>query len=83
MQKLLPGAVYDSPYTDFVTDETQSEDCLYVSVYAPKQEHIQHQLLVLVFFPGGDYVAGGSDAPYERPGPWIERSKSHIVVSVK
>ena len=37
---------------------TSSEDCLYLNVYAPQQ---QHNLPVMVYFPAGEFLIGGSN----------------------
>ncbi|KAH8906882.1 acetylcholinesterase [Coniochaeta sp. PMI_546] len=57
-----------------------SEDCLTLSIWAPRGTTTK-KLPVLVFFYGGAFLAGGVDTPYLLPDQWIQRSKSHIVVS--
>ncbi|KAK4235385.1 acetylcholinesterase [Achaetomium macrosporum] len=57
-----------------------SEDCLTLSVWAPRCT-TKRKLPVLIFFYGGAFMNGGSNVPYLLPAQWIQRTQSHIVVS--
>ncbi|KAB5583601.1 acetylcholinesterase [Coniochaeta sp. 2T2.1] len=57
-----------------------SEDCLTLSIWAPREKKATN-LPVLVFFYGGAFIAGGVDTPYLYPTEWIQRTQSHIVVA--
>jgi len=57
-----------------------SEDCLTLSVWAPRGR-AKENLPVLVFFYGGAFIAGGTYVPYQLPPQWIQRTQGHIVVS--
>ena len=58
-----------------------AEDCLYLGVWAPV--NVTTKLPVVIFMPGGGFVSGGINVPYQIPGQWVERSQSHIVVTIK
>ncbi|KAF3049876.1 hypothetical protein E8E11_000107 [Didymella keratinophila] len=61
--------------------EATSEDCLNLAVWAPI--HIPDEgLPVLFFMTGGGFSLGGVELPWQIPSLWVERSKSHIVVSI-
>ena len=60
---------------------SSAEDCLYLGVWAPV--HVEKPLPVVMFMTGGAFVSGGVDIPYQIPAPWVERSQSHIVVTIK
>ncbi|KAL1612322.1 hypothetical protein SLS60_000548 [Paraconiothyrium brasiliense] len=59
-----------------------SEDCLYLTVSTPANATVNSKLPVLVFLPGGGFQNGGVNSGYYNPTSWIERSQSHIVVTV-
>lgn len=63
-----------------------SEDCLFVSVWAPEgacNDKNVKALPVLMFIYGGGFSTGGIDVPYQIPTQWVARTKDHIVVSFK
>ncbi|KAI9155638.1 Cholinesterase [Paramyrothecium foliicola] len=57
-----------------------SEDCLSLSVWAPRGSK-KKNLPVLMFFYGGAFFGGGTNVPYQLPSQWVQRTQSHIVVS--
>ena len=57
-----------------------SEDCLTLSIWAPRHG-TKDDLPVLIYFYGGAFIAGGVNVPYQIPSKWIQRTQSHIVVS--
>ncbi|EGS20043.1 uncharacterized protein CTHT_0045420 [Thermochaetoides thermophila DSM 1495] len=69
-QPVLPGEVA----------RTSSEDCLFLSLFAPLTATSYSNLPVILFFPGGAFTIGGIDVSFQNPAPWVERSQSHIVV---
>ncbi|KAK7958294.1 hypothetical protein PG988_013142 [Apiospora saccharicola] len=69
MPQLLPG----SP--------AQSEDCLYLNVYAPL-EPTAPKLPVFVWIAGGGFASNGANVPYQVPDPWVERAQGHVVVTI-
>ena len=64
-----------------------SEDCLTLSVWTPTLSPRQASkknitgLPVFIFIYGGAWQNGGQDVPYQLPSQWIQRTKSHVVVS--
>jgi acetylcholinesterase len=81
---LAPNA-YNVDVLQFSPDplEYQSEDCLSLSIWAPKESVASDALPVIIWLYGGGFGEGGTNAPYQNPAPWIERSQKHIVVSIK
>ncbi|KAF2821197.1 alpha/beta-hydrolase [Ophiobolus disseminans] len=60
----------------------QSEDCLSLSIWAPRKAAADQSLPVIIWLYGGGYGEGGANVPYQNPAPWVERGGKHIVVSV-
>ncbi|PLB49353.1 alpha/beta-hydrolase [Aspergillus steynii IBT 23096] len=58
-----------------------SEDCLTLSIWAPAKR--RERLPVVIFIHGGGLSAGGESVQYQIPANWVERSQSHIVVSIQ
>ena len=60
-----------------------SEDCLTLSVWAPKGASSKGKppLPVLIYVYGGGFNTGGQDVPYQIPTQWVQRTQDHIVVS--
>ena len=80
--------LYGQDYTAGAMAQASSEDCLYLAIWTPllptptsTTESSSSPLPVALFIPGGDFVGGGVDVPYQKPAGWVERSKSHIVVT--
>ncbi|KAK7190884.1 hypothetical protein DPSP01_007854 [Paraphaeosphaeria sporulosa] len=72
----------DQNHTSGLVGAATSEDCLYLAVWTPANASSHSKLPVLVFLPGGGFSAGGVDSGYYNPASWIERSQSHIVITV-
>ncbi|ORY19530.1 Alpha/Beta hydrolase protein [Clohesyomyces aquaticus] len=67
---------------EFQNTDDQSEDCLYLNIWAPKKPAVEKKKVpVLVWVCGGGFAEGGGHAPYQVPDRWIERTQSHIVVT--
>jgi carboxylesterase type B len=63
--------------------EATSEDSLYLAVWTPTAaSQPKAKLTVLFFMTGGGFVIGGVDIPWQMPTSWVERSHSHIVVTI-
>ncbi|KAH8671739.1 alpha/beta-hydrolase [Xylariales sp. PMI_506] len=56
-----------------------TEDCLTVSVWAPKGS--KQNLPVLLFVYGGSFKTGSENVPYQIPAEWVQRTQDHIVVT--
>lgn len=63
------------------TTGPQSEDCLKVSVWAPRGA--KKDLPVLLWIYGGSFKFGGTNVPYQIPTQWVQRTKDHIVVAMQ
>src|SRR5262245_15680036 len=55
-----PGSFYQKEF--FLTSERQSEDCLYLNVYAPSHASTD-RLPVMVWFHGGGFTQGSGSLP--------------------
>ncbi|KAI0127035.1 Alpha/Beta hydrolase protein [Xylariales sp. AK1849] len=71
--------VYTEYIQQFLINGGQSEDCLYVDVYAPLHP-TSGKLPVFIYIPGGAFTSGGSNSLYKIPDKWIQRTQSHIVI---
>ncbi|KAI0448971.1 Alpha/Beta hydrolase protein [Xylaria acuta] len=73
-----------------------TEDCLRLSIFAPKAtvEHTASDVMnssdaggdglpVVVWIHGGGFNFGGTNVPYQLSPSWVERSQEHIVVQVQ
>lgn len=59
----------------------RSEDCLKLSIWAPREQSRQSLLPVLIYVYGGAFSNGGINVPYQIPTQWVQRTQGHIVVS--
>ncbi|PYH48725.1 carboxylesterase [Aspergillus saccharolyticus JOP 1030-1] len=76
-------SIYTEYETGYLIDGGDSEDCLYLSIWAPKVDGIRFQqrpLPVLLYVPGGGFTSGGQASLYKIPDNWVQRTQSHIVV---
>ncbi|KAH6646040.1 Alpha/Beta hydrolase protein [Truncatella angustata] len=80
-QKSTAASVYTTYMPEFLINGGQSEDCLYLNVYAPSRP-ISKKLPVFIYIPGGGFTSGGADSLYKIPDQWIQRTQSHIVVTM-
>ncbi|KAJ5657386.1 chlorogenic acid esterase precursor [Penicillium longicatenatum] len=80
---LNSSTIYTTYETEFLVNGGNSEDCLYLSVWAPRIKDIeaeQRPLPVLLYIPGGGFTSGGQDSSYKIPDQWVQRTQSHIVI---
>lgn len=69
---------------EFQNTDPQSEDCLYLNIWAPRTPPVkQEKVPVIIWVCGGGLQEGGGHAPYQVPDRWIERTQTHIVVTFK
>ncbi|KAK0615078.1 Alpha/Beta hydrolase protein [Bombardia bombarda] len=73
--------LYGQSQTAGAMAQASSEDCLYLAVWSPINSTSSSLLPVALFLPGGDFVGGGVDVPYQVPMQWVDRTQSHIVVT--
>ncbi|KAK9414310.1 putative Alpha/Beta hydrolase protein [Seiridium unicorne] len=73
--------VYTTYMPQFLINGGQSEDCLYLNVYAPSNP-VSKKLPVFIYIPGGGFTSGGANSLYKIPDKWIQRTQSHIVVTM-
>ena len=66
---------------EFQNQDPQSEDCLYLNVWAPKKP--AKKVPVLIWVCGGGLQEGGGHALYQIPDQWLEKTESHVVVTFK
>lgn len=85
MQKTSPAkTIYTERVPQFLISGGQSEDCLYLNVWAPETAASQKgPLPVFVYIPGGGFTSGGANSVYKFPDQWIQRTQSHLVVIIK
>lgn len=80
------STIYTAKVPQFLINGGQSEDCLYLNIWAPLTNNQGPQELALpvfVYIPGGGFTSGGANSPYKIPDKWIQRTQSHIVVIMK
>ncbi|KAK6193715.1 hypothetical protein LQW54_012185 [Pestalotiopsis sp. IQ-011] len=70
--------------TSGLVGEATSEDCLYLAVWTPAADAPRPEggFPVVFFVTGGGLLIGGVDIPWQMPISWVERSQSHIVVTI-
>ncbi|KAK6856067.1 hypothetical protein PG995_008218 [Apiospora arundinis] len=62
--------------------QTSSEDCLKLAVWTPRNVSRDDRLPVALFVPGGSFVTGGVEVPYQNPAGFVNRTQKHIVVTL-
>jgi carboxylesterase type B len=75
----IPSA-YNTVTDGFILSGPPSEDCLGLSIWTPTEAK---NLPVLFFIHGGGFQVGGMQSNYQLPYNWVERTQSHIVVTLK
>jgi carboxylesterase type B len=80
------STIYTAQVPQFLINGGNSEDCLYLHIWAPALKTEQPQELALpvfLYIPGGGFTSGGSNSLAKIPEKWIQRTQSHIVVVIK
>ena len=88
-------SIYDTPLTkgnliyngnqndtSGLVSVASSEDCLYLAIWTPTTPPPPGGFPVLFFMTGGGNILGGVEIPWQLPHSWVERSQSHIVVTI-
>ncbi|RAL58668.1 hypothetical protein DID88_002974 [Monilinia fructigena] len=73
------SSIYSNVVPEFTINGGQSEDCLYLSIWAPATQ-TNESLPVFVYIPGGGYTSGGENSLYKIPDQWVQKSQAHIMV---
>jgi acetylcholinesterase len=68
--------------TEFFPLEPFSEDCLTLNIWTPQTQSLQKALPVFVWFFGGGFLQGETNALYYNPQSWVQRTQEHIVMTV-
>ncbi|KAJ5112861.1 hypothetical protein N7456_001395 [Penicillium angulare] len=76
------ASVYTKVRREYFIQGVNGDDCLSVSVWAPLYP-IEDKVPVIVWVYGGGQTTGGSSVPYQNPQRWVQRTQSHIVVSLQ
>lgn len=80
------STIYTAKVPQFLISGGQSEDCLYLNIWAPalKTERPQELALpVFLYIPGGGFTSGGANSIAKFPDTWVQRTQAHIVVVMK
>ncbi|KAM3065381.1 hypothetical protein ACMFMF_011105 [Clarireedia jacksonii] len=76
-------SIYNTFVREFFINGPNGEDCLSLSIWTPLRISPNEQLPVVIWVYGGSLQTGGSSVPYQDPAKWVERTQSHIVVSIQ
>jgi carboxylesterase type B len=80
------STIYTAQVPQFLINGGDSEDCLYLHIWAPALKTEQPQELALpvfLYIPGGGFTSGGSNSLAKIPEKWVQRTQSHIVAVMK
>lgn len=76
--------IYTEVVPEYLIQGGQSEDCLYLNIWAPEVTASEKELLpVFLYIPGGGFTSGGANSIYKIPDQWIQRTQTHLVVIMK
>ncbi|KAK0260806.1 hypothetical protein LTS09_004581 [Friedmanniomyces endolithicus] len=59
-----------------------TEDCLKLAIWTPHNATSSSHLPVAMFWTGGGLQTNGVDVPIQLPAGWVNRTQSHIVVTI-
>jgi len=76
------STIYWQLLPEFQNRDPQSEDCLYLNIWAPRKP-VEKKVPVIVWVVGGGFKEGGGHALYQVPDQWVQRTQTHIVVTFK
>jgi acetylcholinesterase len=76
-------SIYNTFVREFFINGPNGEDCLSLSIWAPLHMNPKEKLPVVIWIYGGGLQTGGSSVPYQDPAKWVQRTQSHIVVSIQ
>ncbi|KAM7191212.1 acetylcholinesterase [Naviculisporaceae sp. PSN 640] len=78
------SSIYWQLIPEFLNRDEESEDCLYLNIWAPRQPRDLNEVKkvpVIIWVVGGGFKEGGGHALYQVPDQWVQRMQTHIVVT--
>lgn len=76
-------SIYSKHIREFFIWGPTDDACLTVSIWTPLNANNSSNLPVFLWLYGGGHTTGGSTVPYQNPQKWVQRTQSHIVVSIQ
>jgi len=76
------SSLYWQLLPEYLNRDPESEDCLYLNIWAPRQPR-EKRVPVIIWVSGGGFKEGGGHALYQVPDQWVQRMQTHIVVTFK
>ncbi|KAH5352965.1 hypothetical protein HBI29_158760 [Parastagonospora nodorum] len=61
--------------------QQQSEDCLTLNIWAPRESHVSEPLPVMIWIHGGGFTSGGAASPYKY-GDRLAKDQNVVVVAL-
>ncbi|KAK4463919.1 Carboxylesterase [Cladorrhinum samala] len=74
------SSLYWQLLPEYLNRDPESEDCLYLNIWAPRQPR-EKRVPVIIWVSGGGFKEGGGHALYQVPDQWVQRMQTHIVVT--
>lgn len=86
-QTSTTDSIYKDVIQEFLVNGGDSEDCLYLNVYAPSSQtnassSSSSLLPVFIYIPGGGFTSGGADSLYKIPDKWLDRTQAFVAVTM-
>lgn len=75
------ASIYTDVMQQFLINGGDSEDCLYLNVYAPLSQ-TNASLPVFIYIPGGGFTSGGANSLYKIPDKWVDRTQAFVAVTM-
>lgn len=75
------ASVYTEVMQQFLINGGDSEDCLYLNVYAPLTQ-TNASLPVFIYIPGGGFTSGGANSLYKIPDKWVDRTQAFVAITI-
>ncbi|KAI6818296.1 chlorogenic acid esterase precursor [Hortaea werneckii] len=74
------SSVYTEVVLQFLTYGSNSEDCLYLNIWAPAASKSKEKLPVYVYIPGGGFTSGGAHSWYKVPDQLVQARQDAVFV---
>lgn len=75
------ATIYTEVMQQFLINGGDSEDCLYLNVYAPLNQ-TNASLPVFIYIPGGGFTSGGANSLYKIPDKWADRTQAFVAITM-